>query len=434
MQAGDFDEDGLREVATVAASDARRRQRETSARDRKRVHQDELRAAFAAGKLTMAEYAKQAREAGIAASEVGAALQERAAAERRLSQQAESAAAAAQTASSSGEQPPSLVAALAAKAQGLERLRGGQHADAAAAFADGADLCGRAKEQLGQAGGEALEAHAASVRTVRTACLLNEALCRLKLEEWSAAEHACTSVIEEEKTASTKALYRRGTARLRLGLASQALADLEQAAALSPTDKEVRKLLEEARAIASPTAPDTDAPTKAASSSSSAISEVPMAPPPPMPPPSLEKAHGSLTPDVAARSYCFLAISIGGHAAGRLTFQLFDDLLPRTSANFRALCNGVRALLLPCYSLSPSYSTSTLPSASPRSPRLPRSSPPSSTQQQPGQCPPSSNHATLMAALGRRVSCGIRAARFIGSRRATSCKVVTSSPLTALAA
>ena len=105
---------------------------------------------------------------------------------------------------------------ICAKAQGLERLRGGQHADAAAAFADGADLCGRAKEQLGQAGGEALEAHAASVRTVRTACLLNEALCRLKLEEWSAAEHACTSVIEEEKTASTKALYRRGTARLRL--------------------------------------------------------------------------------------------------------------------------------------------------------------------------------------------------------------------------
>eukprot|EP01060_Flectonema_neradi_P038547 TRINITY_DN812_c0_g2_i5.p1 TRINITY_DN812_c0_g2~~TRINITY_DN812_c0_g2_i5.p1 ORF type:complete len:387 (+),score=94.19 TRINITY_DN812_c0_g2_i5:84-1163(+) len=37
---------------------------------------------------------------------------------------------------------------------------------------------------------------------------------------------------------------------------------------------------------------------------------------------------------------CFFDITIGGEAAGRMVFQLFDADAPRTSENFRALCTG----------------------------------------------------------------------------------------------
>ena len=36
----------------------------------------------------------------------------------------------------------------------------------------------------------------------------------------------------------------------------------------------------------------------------------------------------------------FFDISIGGKPAGRLTFELFADAVPKTAENFRALCTG----------------------------------------------------------------------------------------------
>ncbi len=36
----------------------------------------------------------------------------------------------------------------------------------------------------------------------------------------------------------------------------------------------------------------------------------------------------------------FFDITIGGQAAGRVTFELFADVVPKTAENFRALCTG----------------------------------------------------------------------------------------------
>merc|ERR1739848_452904 len=36
----------------------------------------------------------------------------------------------------------------------------------------------------------------------------------------------------------------------------------------------------------------------------------------------------------------FFDIEIGGQAAGRITFELFADVVPKTAENFRALCTG----------------------------------------------------------------------------------------------
>jgi cyclophilin family peptidyl-prolyl cis-trans isomerase len=37
---------------------------------------------------------------------------------------------------------------------------------------------------------------------------------------------------------------------------------------------------------------------------------------------------------------CFFDIGIGGKSAGRISFELFDNVVPKTAENFRALCTG----------------------------------------------------------------------------------------------
>jgi len=44
------------------------------------------------------------------------------------------------------------------------------------------------------------------------------------------------------------------------------------------------------------------------------------------------------------RSRCFFDITIGGKDAGRITFELYDDVVPKTAENFRALCTGEKGI------------------------------------------------------------------------------------------
>lgn len=39
-------------------------------------------------------------------------------------------------------------------------------------------------------------------------------------------------------------------------------------------------------------------------------------------------------------SKVFFDVSIGGSPAGRIVFELFDSVVPKTTANFKALCTG----------------------------------------------------------------------------------------------
>ncbi|GJN67874.1 peptidyl-prolyl cis-trans isomerase [Purpureocillium lilacinum] len=48
--------------------------------------------------------------------------------------------------------------------------------------------------------------------------------------------------------------------------------------------------------------------------------------------------------DTKARPRVFFDISIGGKPAGRVTMELYSDLVPKTVENFRALCTGEKGL------------------------------------------------------------------------------------------
>lgn len=42
----------------------------------------------------------------------------------------------------------------------------------------------------------------------------------------------------------------------------------------------------------------------------------------------------------AERNRVFMDITIGGLPSGRIVFELFNDVAPKTAENFRALCTG----------------------------------------------------------------------------------------------
>lgn len=47
---------------------------------------------------------------------------------------------------------------------------------------------------------------------------------------------------------------------------------------------------------------------------------------------------------IGVRSRCFFDINLGGLSVGRIVFELYGDVAPKTVENFRSLCTGERGL------------------------------------------------------------------------------------------
>ena len=78
------------------------------------------------------------------------------------------------------------------------------------------------------------------------ACLLNGAQCALKTEAWREAESRSSTALALEPK-NLKGLFRRGTARTRIGDYSDARGDLRRACELDPKSREIRDMFDECK-------------------------------------------------------------------------------------------------------------------------------------------------------------------------------------------
>eukprot|EP00850_Spirogloea_muscicola_P016543 SM000135S26987 [mRNA] locus=s135:11081:13860:- [translate_table: standard] len=83
----------------------------------------------------------------------------------------------------------------------------------------------------------------AELQRIREACLLNNAACKLKLEDWAGALKDCDFALVQNPTC-VKALFRKGQARLALNDLEGALEDLTNAQKHEEKDVAVRKELQ----------------------------------------------------------------------------------------------------------------------------------------------------------------------------------------------
>lgn len=115
--------------------------------------------------------------------------------------------------------------AVSIKNEGNTLLKEGKHKEAL-------DLYVRALDNL--------KPHSADseVRQLQVMLMTNSALCHLKRKEYQKAIDVCEDALKLNSK-SVKAVYRRGLAKFELGQKSEGLADVKQAAEMSPEDKTI---------------------------------------------------------------------------------------------------------------------------------------------------------------------------------------------------
>ncbi|GAY43644.1 hypothetical protein CUMW_076070 [Citrus unshiu] len=74
---------------------------------------------------------------------------------------------------------------------------------------------------------------------LRLSCYLNNAACKLKLEDYSETSSLCTKVLELEPL-NVKALYRRSQAHLKTSELEKAEADIKRALTIDPNNRDVK--------------------------------------------------------------------------------------------------------------------------------------------------------------------------------------------------
>jgi peptidylprolyl isomerase len=122
--------------------------------------------------------------------------------------------------------------------------------------AEGTDLFGKQEYEKGAAKYEEAALYAVDEgvtgndvpeeeRPLYVSCWSNAAMCYIKLKDWPDAVRATNLVLELDSEVKTnvKSLYRRGLARMKLGLHREAKADLMDAYNIDNTNKDVRKAL-----------------------------------------------------------------------------------------------------------------------------------------------------------------------------------------------
>ena len=221
------------------------------------------------------------------------------------------------------------------KAEGTAAFKAGSFTTAAVKYND-ALACVQAEgdddddsEAAEEEGGEPDKDLAATKGALALSCALNAAMCLMKTDppDWYGVLDSASAALDCD-AASLKGLYRRGKAQLELGNTKEAKADLMAAYALDKDNKDVKRALAKLKK-AMAAAKDVQKARGAALAKgfgSLFADKTDIAPPPP-------PFEGELT-------RCYFDMEVGGEAAGRIEFELYNDAVPRTAENFRALCTG----------------------------------------------------------------------------------------------
>ena len=212
-----------------------------------------------------------------------------------------------------------LAAAQTLKQEGTDLFQAQNYAAAAVKYAQAADYA----VDEGLDGNDVPE----SDRSLYVSCWSNAALCHVKLHDWPATKDACNKIlaIDAEAATNVKAWYRRGLARTKLGLLSEAKQDLMTAYRVDPANKDVRKALATLKEL------QTKAKEKEKAAFGGLFGKVDM----------YAEKKGPLVPNAKGDNpHVFLDVRQGDTDLGRVVIQLYKDITPKTAENFRCLCTG----------------------------------------------------------------------------------------------
>jgi len=201
--------------------------------------------------------------------------------------------------------------ALSQKLKGTGLFKEKNFAVAAAAYEKGAEYID--------------DVESAEAESLYVTCYCNAAMCYIKIEDWSSASSKASRALEKDAN-NVKGLYRRGLARMHMGLDDEAKADLLKAYNVDNSNKDIRRALKTLKER------QAEARRKEKKAFGGFLGRVDI----------YDDKASVLNPENLSRDgpQVFFDITIGGESKGRIVMKLYEQVVPRTVANFKALVTG----------------------------------------------------------------------------------------------
>ncbi|EPR59296.1 peptidyl-prolyl cis-trans isomerase [Toxoplasma gondii GAB2-2007-GAL-DOM2] len=206
-----------------------------------------------------------------------------------------------------------LEGANAEKERGNEAFKKGGYAEAAAAYREGLDFFSFSENWTDE--------EREQQKRLELPLRLNLATCCNRLGEFSEAIEQTTKALEMDPE-SSKGWYRRGVARMAVGQLDEARHDFVQAAKLDPKNVEIRRELEKCKKKIE------EVRAKEKSAFGNIFKKVDL----------YTEKQG--VRNVSKCPKVYMDIKVGDNAPKRVVFALYNDTVPKTAENFRALCTG----------------------------------------------------------------------------------------------